>query len=67
ALADLAVGGDRVLLVTEEAYREIEGRLPPDTTVVARRRPLFKDGDFLVLAAGSPAGDRTATAGSLTR
>ncbi|MFM7249063.1 MAG: ArnT family glycosyltransferase [Planctomycetaceae bacterium] len=67
ALADLAAGGDRVLLVTEEAYREIEGRLPPDTTVVARRRPLFKDGDFLVLAAGSPAGDRTATAGSLTR
>jgi len=67
ALADLAAGDDRVLLVTEEAYRSIAGRLPQGTGVVARRRPLFKDGDFLILGHTAPANLRQAEAGSLTR
>jgi len=67
AIADLASGGDRVLLVTEEAYRSIEDRLPPSVEVVARRRPLFKDGDFLILAAGATAEPRHATTGSVKR
>ena len=67
ALADLASGGDRVLLVTEEAFHAIENRLPPGTGVVARRRPLFKDGDFLILGRVAPSTPRHAEAGSQLR
>lgn len=67
ALADLATGGDRVLLVTEEAYRTIATRLPPGTQVVARRRPLFKDGDFMILSRSAPSTALGVTPGSPTR
>lgn len=67
ALADLAAGGDRVLLVTEEAYHAIESRLPPGTTVVARRRPLFKDGDFMILSRDAPPASLGAAPGSTLR
>lgn len=67
ALADLAAGDDRVLVVTEEAYRTLEGRLPPGRGVVARRRPLFKDGDFLVLGTIDRSTARSAAAGSSIR
>lgn len=67
ALADLAGGGDRVLLVTEEAFRTIETRLPTGTAVVARRRPLFKDGDFMILARNASTTPLGAAPGSPVR
>ena len=63
----LATGGDRVLLVTEEAYHTLESRLPPGTTVVARRRPLFKDGDFMILSRDASTTPLGAAPGSTLR
>ena len=67
AIADLASDNDRVLLVTEEALRTIETSLPAGTGVVARVRPLFKDGDFLLIGRTEPTVPRQAATGSLTR
>lgn len=67
AIADLSAGGDRVLLVTEEALRTIEPHLPVGTGVVARVRPLFKDGDFLLIGRTAPDSPRQASTGSVTR
>jgi hypothetical protein len=67
AIADLSAGGDRVLLVTEEALRTIEPNLPAGTGVLARVRPLFKDGDFLLIGRTAPDSPRQAATGSVTR
>lgn len=67
ALADLASGGDRVLLVTEEGLRTIESNLPSGTGIVGRVRPLFKDGDFLLIGRTDSAPARQAATESLTR
>ena len=67
ALADLASGGDRVLLVTEEGLRTIEPNLPSGTGIVGRVRPLFKDGDFLIIGRTASAPARQAATESLTR
>ncbi len=67
ALADLASGEDRVLLVTADAYRVLEPRLPPGSGIVGRSRPRFKDGDFLLLGKVAPSTARQAAAGSVTR
>jgi len=67
ALADLASGDDRILLVTAEAYDVLESRLPPGAGIVGRTRPLFKDGDFLLLGKIAPSTPRQAAAGSVTR
>ena len=67
ALADLASGGDRVLLVTEEGLRTIEPNLPSGTGIVGRVRPLFKDGDFLIIGRTDSPPARQAATESLTR
>ena len=67
ALADLTSGGDRVLLVTEEGLRTIEPNLPSGTGIVGRVRPLFKDGDFLLIGRTDSAPARQAATESLTR
>ena len=67
ALADLASGGDRVLLVTEEGLRKIEPNLPSGTGIVGRVRPLFKDGDFLIIGRTDSPPARQAATESLTR
>ena len=67
ALADLASGGDRVLLVTEEGLRTIEPNLPSGTGIVGRVRPLFKDGDFLLIGRTDSPPARQAATESLTR
>ena len=67
ALADLASSGDRVLLVTEEGLRTIEPNLPSGTGIVGRVRPLFKDGDFLLIGRTDSAPARQAATESLTR
>ena len=67
ALADLTSGGDRVLLVTEEGLRTIEPNLPSGTGIVGRVRPLFKDGDFLLIGRTDSPPARQAATESLTR
>ena len=67
ALADLTSGGDRVLLVTEEGLRTIAPNLPSGTGIVGRVRPLFKDGDFLLIGRTDSAPARQAATESLTR
>ena len=67
AIADLANDDDRILLVTEEALRTIESSLPAGTGVVGRVRPLFKDGDFLLIGRTDAPPPRQAATESLTR
>ena len=67
ALADLASESDRVLLVTEEALQTILPNLPSGTGIVGRVRPLFKDGDFLLIGRTDSPPLRQADTGSLTR
>ena len=67
AIADLSNDDDRVLLVTEEALRTIESNLPSGTGVVGRVRPLFKDGDFLLIGRTDAPPPRQAATESLTR
>jgi 4-amino-4-deoxy-L-arabinose transferase-like glycosyltransferase len=67
ALAELAAEEDRVLLVTADAYEVLAGRLPRDVGIVGRSRPLFKDGDFLILGRTTRSATRQAATGSVTR
>jgi 4-amino-4-deoxy-L-arabinose transferase-like glycosyltransferase len=68
AIADLSNGESSILLVTEEALRTIESNLPSGTGIVGRVRPLFKDGDFLLIGrTDAPAPRQAAATESLTR
>ena len=67
-IADLSNGESSILLVTEEALRTIESNLPSGTGIVGRVRPLFKDGDFLLIGrTDAPAPRQAAATESLTR
>ena len=68
AIADLSNGDSSILLVTEEGLRTIESNLPSGTGIVGRVRPLFKDGDFLLIGrTDAPASRQAAATESLTR
>ena len=68
AIADLSNGDSSILLVTEEGLRTIESNLPSGTGIVGRVRPLFKDGDFLLIGrTDAPAPRQAAATESLTR
>ena len=67
AVEQLASGDDVVLLVTEEGYADIEASLPAGTGIVGSSRPLFKDGDFLLVGTVAQPSPRQAAAGSTKR
>ena len=65
--AFLTTGSDALVLVPEPAYAELAAHLPAGCGIVARARPLFQKHDYLLVGTKTPADERTATAGSLTR
>ena len=63
----LASGADALVIVPEQHFDELAGKLPDSCGIVGRARPLFRKHDFLLIGTRKTPADRTATAGSVTR